>query len=149
MPQITGRLKLNTIAFNMISAHPIIGIGLNTFVEQMRVFDTTGFSDSFPQPVHNVYLLIAAETGLVGLGLFLILLLMIFRECLRSTQVSDPYLSACAIGIFCGLTVMAFSNLVDHHLKTEQLFALFWLLVGLILSLKEMRETRKPSVSSG
>jgi O-antigen ligase len=132
------RVQLNQVALNMIRAHPFLGVGINTFVDVMQHYDTTGITRDFPQPVHNVFLLIAAETGLVGLGLFISLLLAAFWEGLQAIKYNDRFLSAVAIGILSGLAVLMVSNLADVHLRTNALYALFWLLIGLVVGVRRM-----------
>lgn len=139
MATITDRLKLNQVAINMIQAHPILGVGINTFVEVMRQYDTTGVTFYFPQPVHNVYLLIAAETGVIGLGLFLLMLSIVFRHGLEAASSSDRYISGFAIAMLGGLVVLLVSNLADNHLRTAVLYPFLWLLIGLISGTRRLR----------
>ncbi len=138
MPVIVSRVQLNHIALRMIAAHPLLGVGINTFVEVMRQYDMTGIADFFPEPVHNVYLLVAAESGLVGLGLFLLLLASAFREGLWAVRTGDRFTSVCAIGLLGGFVVLVVSNLADEHLRTEVLYALFWVLIGLVAAARRM-----------
>jgi len=66
-----GRIDLLPVAANMIAAHPFFGVGLNSFDVIMDCFDPNGISLVLPDPVHNIYLLVAAETGFLGLLAFL------------------------------------------------------------------------------
>jgi len=138
MDVIVDRMRLNRVAMNMISAHPLLGVGINTFVDTMKQYDTTGVAYYFPQPVHNVFLLVAAETGLVALGLFLLLILIALQAALPAAKSDDRFLSAWAIGIASGLVVLVVNNLADCHLRTDVLYALFWLLIGLAVTVKRM-----------
>ena len=67
--EIIERMELNQIAGNIISQRPVFGIGLGDFVSQLP-FASSLRSIWFLQPVHNIFLLVAAETGLVGLLFF-------------------------------------------------------------------------------
>ena len=135
---IVARMRLIQVAVGMIVNHPILGIGINTFVNVMRYYDTTGISLVFPEPVHNVFLLIAAETGLVGLALFLVLSFFVMRLALTASRNGDPFLSALAVGITGAVTVLLVSNLADVHLRTDVLYSLFWLLIGMLLAIKRI-----------
>lgn len=139
MAVISDRMKLNQIALNMINDHPLFGIGLNTFREMMRQYDTTGVSYFLFEPVHNVFLLIGAEIGLVGLSLFLFLILSAFSRGIKAIQLDDRFLSAFSIGISSSFVVLTVNNLADNHLRTEVLYALFWFLIGLVIALDQMR----------
>ncbi len=136
---LSDRMKLNQVAMNMIRSRPILGVGINTFVNEMGGFDTTGISAYFPQPVHNVYLLVAAETGLIGLLLFICLLVVVLQDCLKLIRGADHFLAVCGIGVLSSLVVLMVSNLADDHLRTEVLYGLFWVLIGLTIALRDMQ----------
>lgn len=144
MDVIVDRMKLNQVAVNMIGARPLLGVGINTFVDVLKKYDTTGVTYFLHEPVHNVFLLVAAETGLVGLGLFLLLILIAFREGLQAAKTNDRFLSACAIGILSGLVVLVVNNLADVHLRTDVLYAIFWLLIGLVVAIRRMAISSHP-----
>jgi O-antigen ligase len=57
-----------------IREHPWTGIGLGQFVFQEIVSQTDWLGWQY-QPVHNVYLLVTSELGIVGLTIFLLLIL--------------------------------------------------------------------------
>ncbi len=61
--ELIERIKLNNLAGKLISENPILGIGLGNFVKA-----SVG---ELLQPVHNIFLLITAEAGLMGLLLFI------------------------------------------------------------------------------
>ncbi|MEO8391386.1 MAG: O-antigen ligase family protein [Chloroflexota bacterium] len=137
-PTIAVRGNLNMVAASMIASSPVLGVGLNTFVEVMPNYDSTGVFAYFPEPVHNVFLLIAAETGLVSLGLFLILLALVFRVGIQALLRGDRFLSVTVIGLLGGLTAILVSNLGDVHLKTDVVYSLFWVYIGLIQAIRRI-----------
>jgi putative inorganic carbon (HCO3(-)) transporter len=143
---ITVRGNLNAIAWNMIEANPVLGIGVNTFVNVMTKYDQSGVTSYFAEPVHNAFLLIAAETGLIGLGLFLTLNALVFRIGAQAVLRSERFLSVSVIGLLAGLTAILVSNLGDVHLKTDAIFSLFWLFIGLILAIRRMMPTSQVNV---
>jgi O-antigen ligase len=51
----------------MIKDNPLLGVGLNNFTARMSEYGQVQANTRFLQPVHNVYLLWLAETGLAGL----------------------------------------------------------------------------------
>src|SRR5205085_951548 len=101
-------------------------------------YDTIGVTNYFAEPVHDVFLLVAAESGLVGLGLFLILICLIIIEGVRAVQTEDRFLSATAIGLLGGMAAILVSNVTDVHLKTDVMFALFWFMTGWMVALHRM-----------
>jgi O-Antigen Polymerase. len=63
------RLELAKISFQLIKQNPFIGVGLSNFIVNLPKFQKGQIL--WLQPVHNIYLLVAAETGIIGLLIFL------------------------------------------------------------------------------
>ena len=98
-----SRIPMMKIAFNVIRQNPLKGVGLNNYTTVMNRYDRTRESKSytFPYPVHNAFLLIAAESGLLALLCFVIALLGVFVKAANFFQVRDRFLYFLGIG-FCG-----------------------------------------------
>jgi len=77
---IIQRFSLAQIAIRMIKVNPLAGVGLNNFIPQLPNYWQQFGMTYWLQPVHNIFLLIAAETGLVGLVVFLWLLVLTFKR---------------------------------------------------------------------
>jgi uncharacterized membrane protein YfbV (UPF0208 family) len=72
-PSVTMRADLAAAAIRLWLQSPWFGVGLGNYL--VRLPDvSTARSMFFLQPVHNIYLLVFAETGLVGLVAFLLLI---------------------------------------------------------------------------
>ncbi len=65
-----------TAAIEVISLHPLLGVGLGKFVPAREALDPTGLIG----PPHNSYLLAAAEGGIFSLGIYLVLFSWIIRR---------------------------------------------------------------------
>ena len=79
------------LALEVIRRHPAWGVGAGNYLAAVRSFEP----DS--RPVHNVVLLVAAELGLVGLGLWLCLAV----SGLRPTSCSlGVWLAILLVGLF-------------------------------------------------
>ena len=133
------RVQLKIIAKNIIKHHYWRGVGLNNYTSVIRKYDISpeGASWGFPMPVHNKYLLIAAELGVPAAVIFVILLVIIFLLHISIGLTSKdkdseyPYL---AIGFLCGWIGWAF-----HH-RTLYEYVIFqhdiWFYLGIALALK-------------
>ena len=74
------------------------------------------------QPVHNIYLLIASETGLIGLILFLVFIFQLFRKI-----IGQEYFLLLIVFSF------LFIGLFDHFFWTlQQGQLMFWLTLGIM-----------------
>jgi len=80
-----GRIATNYAALNMIKAHPLFGVGAgnfnNTFIsytpENLKQYVREGKS------IHNFFLQVASETGLIGLLIFSLLIIKPFFEVIK------------------------------------------------------------------
>lgn len=60
------RQGLNSIAVSMWMSSPVFGVGLSQFISKVDSFwHALGFA-RFVQPVHNIFLLVLVETGIIG-----------------------------------------------------------------------------------
>lgn len=115
----------NETALAVLKTHPFLGVGLGNFVWK--------FKESFHlltawahQPVHNIYLLIASEAGLTGLGVFLLFLFQLFRG---SGRIKKTFLGRWLIVV---ASSFLFIGLFDHFFWTlQQGQLMFWLVLGL------------------
>ncbi|MCK5923781.1 MAG: O-antigen ligase family protein, partial [Methylococcales bacterium] len=67
---ISERISENETAISIIKEHPWMGIGAGNYLHHVRLSAPLGTN------VHNIPLLMGAETGLLGMALWIILLLM-------------------------------------------------------------------------
>ena len=125
---ISDRLLYQEIAFEMIKAKPILGVGYKNFVLEMDNYTKEPLKSHQHQPVHNIYLLIGAETGITGLIVFLLFIGAILQSAWKSklTTLSITFLS-----IFIGFL---FIGLFDHYLWTiQQGQLMFFVVSGLLI----------------
>ncbi len=112
---VVVRQQLNSAAITMWRASPLFGVGLGNFLVELPK-NLPSRTIYFLQPVHNIYLLLLSETGIVGLGSFLLLLWYIFQR-IRNSKFKTSIVALLLLG------------LVDHYLLTLQqgqlLFTLF------------------------
>ncbi|MDP3888503.1 MAG: O-antigen ligase family protein [bacterium] len=117
------RIGLLRTSVEMINLSPITGVGLNNFISLLPVFWQTG-QTYLLQPVHNIYLLVAAENGLIGLLFFLWFLYLTFKKLILNRPANFflyPFLSILLLGLF------------DHYwLTLQQNMLLFSIVLGLI-----------------
>lgn len=134
-----SRIPMTQVALNIIEHNPWLGIGLGNYIFAAPDYDLTpeGISYEFPRPVHNEFLLIAAEQGLPALGLFLVILGYIFSQLFRLSQSrADPVLPYLAIGFLGTFFAWCIFRLTDYNYVL--LGDPFWLLAGVSLALVQV-----------
>ena len=123
---LVNRELYNKIALNMIQAKPVWGVGLKNFVVAMDDYAPERLLPFLHQPVHNIYLLIAAETGILGLFVFLVVSFYVIKNIVRH---EPGVLKYTLLIIFFGMLTL---GLFDHYFFTIQQGSLmFWLMLGL------------------
>jgi hypothetical protein len=75
---LNERILYLNVSRGTIMANPLIGVGIGQFVVDMAKYTPKLEAWQF-QPVHNVFLLVWSELGIVGLGLFIYWLYKMFH----------------------------------------------------------------------
>jgi O-antigen ligase len=143
-----SRLVMNDQALLIIEGSPILGVGLGSYTRAAQ----TNIPESFANikrerrevllkgVVHNKWLLITAELGLVGLALFLVATWLPLRRYLRRRTWSDPVYAMLALGLFCSLA----GTLVIYAFDNWRLgvpVEIFWLYMAFLLVVLRLQET--------
>jgi O-antigen ligase len=71
---ITHRIELIKSSIQMIKENFFIGVGLNNFIPNLVRYSGSFINSWELQPVHNIFLLVFSETGVVGFLAFIVLL---------------------------------------------------------------------------
>ncbi|MEW5961182.1 MAG: O-antigen ligase family protein [Chloroflexota bacterium] len=132
-----GRLILMDLAFRIIRDHPLSGVGANNFVLLIRRYATPDIENAWLYTVHNMYLLIWAETGLGGLLAFVFFLVVTLQRGWQCWKLQDRFLSPLALGFaaaIMGHMAHMFLDFFNDRPDTQ----LLWLISGLIVAMNKM-----------
>lgn len=129
---VTMRFDMGRVAWRMIAENPVLGVGANNYVHVLPDYDFLGVMTA---PVHNVYLLLAAELGVLGLGAFIAVLVALATRAVRSSRSANALTGAVAVGLAGALAGFAVDGLSDFSYALASMHALFWLLAGLTVAL--------------
>ena len=137
-----ARYMLNEAAFRMIGAHPFAGIGLNNFGPKLDFYDVHGITQFARYPAHNIYLLIAAETGFISMCVFVSFIVMVVVAGMRAGVSSgDHFIRAFATGASCGILAVMLQGMVDFSMLVPVFYVLFFVICALILAARYTVET--------
>jgi len=130
----------------IIKDHPLLGSGLGTFKYnslsyQAKFFDRGENRHLYPygiaDKVHNEYLQLGAEIGIMGLGIFLWLIISYFNYGIKLLKrIKDKYKQGIIIGLMGGIVAVLIDGIFGFPLHLPATLVLFWLFIGLIVSLK-------------
>ena len=133
---LSHRMPLNYAAWSIIEQFPMIGVGLNNFASSFGIYDTTSYSRLFldhDHVVHNMYLLVLGEVGVLGFIPFLGLFLSSFWVALEVVKRGDSWQGAVAIGAACGLLAHMIHGLFDPGFKLNLTISqLIYVQIGII-----------------
>jgi O-antigen ligase len=132
---VNPRLDLMKVSLSMVRNHPFRGVGLNRFENVMAHYDASGITNVIAHPVHNIYLLIGAETGLVSLVLFLMaggILTFFSFSVLRRGE--DEMVRITGIAGMLSCVGIAVSGLFDYALRQEPVLGMLVLVAALVVT---------------
>jgi len=150
-PSVSYRLAYDELALKIIEREPFgIGIGNQLiFSVEGGLYKALGMPERWQwQPVHNIYLLAAAEIGIGGAALFVIFLFALGLRALhklmrRGIEIHERVSLGIATAIFSAFLLF---GLVDHFFWTLQPGRLmFWLSIGIMLGALKAVEKRPGS----
>lgn len=136
------RIAIYRNSFNMIKAHPIIGLGANTYMKnyknykespEYRTITTANFVYA-----HNNFLHLAAEIGLIGLGIFIWLLYKLLKQCVNIYRhLDDCFFKITSLSLLACLIAFLINGLTESSLYSSRVAMIFWYLAGLSIALKK------------
>jgi O-antigen ligase len=126
-----GRLALWKEAIDLIVENPITGVGVDSFataIHESRLLRGAAYFRW--HAVHNSFLQIAAEVGLIGFAIFVLICARSFLTFLRLSRLplQSPSLESHQISALSGLMVLGFSGLLVAGFFLSQGYSSFFTL---------------------
>jgi putative inorganic carbon (HCO3(-)) transporter len=140
-----GRIKYSTLAFNVIADHMFTGIGLNNqqFVVEDDDYTPLEMIGHKRTSIHNKYLAVWVETGLLGLLALVWLLLAAGRQAFRaSMRAKDSRISMALIGLSAAMVVYTM-HMFTATFTSRMRLQLLWFILGLIVAISRVAEKKK------
>ncbi len=121
-----SRLTTARVALEIINDHPVIGVGVNNYDSYIRQY--WQIEDPFTKiaVVHNNYLLILAEMGIIGFAAFLWLLAALLVRTVRAMHSRVKFFREVAVGLFASVVCFLLASLADGYKSSLTLMYLFW-----------------------
>ncbi|MDO8722213.1 MAG: tetratricopeptide repeat protein, partial [Syntrophales bacterium] len=133
----SARLAVWANTLDLVRDHPF-GVGINNWkvvypeYSRSQIIDKATTSETHFEEVHNDYLQMMAEIGIIGFAFYLWILVSIIRICWKSSDAKySPFFLWCIVGF---MTTSFFS--FPLQMPVTSLF--FWLIAGLIVVRSDM-----------
>jgi O-antigen ligase len=137
-----ARVPLMRLAWDLIVDHPWLGVGVNNYADRMlRHALEDGWT--WVAVVHNKYLLVWAETGILGLVAFLWFLLATLCRGRACWDSGDRLLALLAIGFTAGVAGQMVHMFVDIY-ASRPLVQGLWLVAGLLTAMRHLEDRPNP-----
>ncbi len=129
---VWSRLYMIEIGIDMLEANPVFGVGLNNYHARMSEHDHTdiAITSIFPGTLHNVYVLIASEEGLLGLGAFLWFNLAILVHGRRYITARIGFLSAVGLSCWCWIGMLLMFGMANPFPRYSYIYVPLGILVA-------------------
>ncbi len=127
------RLKLWQATLHMLAQHPVFGAGMSAFQDTIQPYVKGLLTDQqlvmYP---HNIVLNFWTETGLLGLGAFVWLLVQAFRTSLRGWKIfsSSGTWRPLYLGVLLAMVAVVVHGMVDVPYWKNDLSLEFWTLLA-------------------
>lgn len=121
---ISQRFDLTLASLQIIKNHPL-GVGLSNFTLLLQPFGSILFPNRLFEPVHNLWLLVTAEAGIIGLIFFGTCFFLL----LKKSFLNKNFI---ALIMLLGILLTSFTDHFWWTLQPGQLF--FWLTIGVALT---------------
>jgi O-antigen ligase len=137
---INARFLMWKVAIEMFKDNPFFGLGIGTFKYHYLDYQAE-YLLSNPNYIknagkaaeaHNEYLQMAAEIGIIGLGIFLTIFVLLYKEFwLFFKQEEDLQKKIIAWGMLLGITCFLLHSLFTFPLHVPALASMFFVFLGL------------------
>jgi len=141
------RLFLWGVAWQLFTGSPIHGVGWGNFQVLYGAYLDPSLLAESQLGVHNTYLALLAETGLLGFLAFMILVVLGFRAAYDHFRTSqNSFGRSLGFGVMGAMVAMVVQGFVEFQIAFTQFGVLFWMLLGLLVASASLQ--RKSVVSA-
>ncbi len=144
---VTFRTRIYKATAEYIRNNWLIGSGLGTFVREFPQYRLSDYKllgqEDIISHAHNEFIEIWAETGIIGLALFIIFLIVLFGQYKRNLKSNNKYF---IYAITFSLILLLIHNLFSITMRIPPILIYFFILAGL-LSANYSNDTENKSKS--
>lgn len=134
-----GRWQLLRHATQMMTAKPLVGVGLNHFTQVMVQQGIKPGFERFVYPVHNTFMLFFAELGILGGGLWVLFVLLLLKDSWQAALLTPG-----GLGVWLGLCTFVINAQFHALFNQDPSFNLFMVLSGYLVAAHANTSPRHP-----
>ena len=132
-----GRFLIWRSGLKILSDHFFLGVGLGLFNMVYSKYRPASFT-RFVNYAHSDYIQISSDMGIIGLGVYLILIITLLLKGLKALKLTNQYNRVIVIGVITALFGAIIRSLWDSNLfMLQSLSIYFFLLMGILIKSTE------------
>ena len=145
--------SLNRFAYwaygwEVIKDHPIFGVGYNNWLSYAYYAVPEGISYGRIQLPHNIYIEVAAESGILGLIAFLLLVFFAFSINGSTRKMASQFENKFYYNLTYGFSMGLVGYLVAGTFVTVLYYPFFWVQIALIVALHNIAKIKSETVEN-
>lgn len=139
----TGRAHFWSVTLDIIKHHPVVGAGLGSYGLAYTQYDSRNGEYRLEQ-AHNDYLQVMSDAGIIGVGLGIFFIVVLFRQGFARRETSDLFRRGVAMGALAGCFAVLVHSFFDFTLHTTANALLFLALAALATLNGRVEQPPKP-----
>jgi len=131
---IDVRLEMAETALEIWRRNPVLGYGPGNYLEAIDDPDIANYGhygEMADRPVHNAYLWLAAEIGLLGLSSFVAVVLLAVMKCRDQVDGKDPFVKGLALALLCGFVAYFLDGMTNMMFREAVPYSQLWTAIAL------------------
>lgn len=136
-----SRVKAWGGVMEMISDHPLIGIGPGAFQTVFTRYQPPGLKSHFTM-AHNDYLHFVSETGLLLIPVIIWMIIALYRKGFKKLKNPSRLVRATTLGSMTGITAILFHSITDFNLHIPANTILFVVLAAIVVAPLPVHDNR-------
>ena len=137
---MTTRYDQYWVALRIWRDHFLFGNGAGNYMEALKTYRT---SSNMLLPVHNVFLWVAADTGLFGVVAFFGVIFSAIRRLWKLVKVKHTLFSRVALAALTGLVAYLLDGLALPLFRESVVYMMFWFTIALSVALPQIEHDER------
>jgi|APLak6261659120_1056016.scaffolds.fasta_scaffold00426_2 O-antigen ligase len=125
---MTGRFDQFPVAWDMWKDHFMFGVGVGNYMDLLKKYNRPGVLEL---PVHNAFLWVGAESGILGVIAFFGTLFAAMARCWRVVARHREPTCILALAVFGALVAYFIDGLTDPLFREPTVYTMYWVCIGL------------------
>ena len=139
-----GRDILRSTALNIAIDNPIIGTGAGTYPAIQHLYKSENLNgNKMWQHVHNDYLELLSNQGVLGLLLFCTAIILLLLKFLKGIHYNRSKLLGIQVACFCSVLCVLLHSFMDFNLQLPVINVYFYILLAVGLRISSIKHSKK------